>query len=262
MNSNLIPEKRTDKNGVTSTRWVKPAAGKGKRGSRLPAPVVPQEAQSPLLDEAFKRVGVDILTANLDPRVTRSLEKMMTEVAATDSTMMSVGFNDMVFGALKQLRSENGGDHTQINNVAALGPTIIAGGAPRGRIEHYMNGVYRSGLFTFDDFLLDATDEQREQAKALIHFSNTIPEPWSVEYFGYNEFDAEDNPEDHSDTTEEDYYIGVGGNHPVELAAFVADRHGQVDEIIGVITARNSDDLTMLATLLDHDEAALKDGLL
>jgi hypothetical protein len=39
MNSNLVPELRTDKNGVSSTRWVKPAQGANDRLSGIPAPV-------------------------------------------------------------------------------------------------------------------------------------------------------------------------------------------------------------------------------
>lgn len=195
----------------------------------------------------------------MDPRTISALEKLMVDVDASDSTM---GFNDMVFGALKQLRSENGGDHTQINNVAVFGETLIENGGPKARINMYMNGLYLSGVPVVDDFMLDGTEQQREQAKALIRFAHTAPAPWSAEYFGYDEFNPDDNPEDHSDTSEEDYYIGVGGNHPSELAAFIADRPGQVDEIIRIITTRNSDDLTMLESLLEHDEAALKDGVL
>lgn len=38
--TNLVPELRTDKNGVTSTKWVRPE-GQKKKASRLPAPATP-----------------------------------------------------------------------------------------------------------------------------------------------------------------------------------------------------------------------------
>lgn len=38
MNSNLIPEVRTDKNGVLSTRWVKPDQGNKDKVAGIPAP--------------------------------------------------------------------------------------------------------------------------------------------------------------------------------------------------------------------------------
>jgi hypothetical protein len=36
---NLIPENRTDKNGITSTRWVKPAAALNPTGIAIPMPI-------------------------------------------------------------------------------------------------------------------------------------------------------------------------------------------------------------------------------
>lgn len=38
--NHLIPEQRTDKNGVTSTKWVRPE-GQKKKASRIPAPATP-----------------------------------------------------------------------------------------------------------------------------------------------------------------------------------------------------------------------------
>jgi hypothetical protein len=40
--SNLIPELRTDKNGVTSTRWVRPADNAANKNSTLPVPAIPE----------------------------------------------------------------------------------------------------------------------------------------------------------------------------------------------------------------------------
>lgn len=55
MNQNLIPERRTDKNGVTSTRWVKPAQGVSDKLSGIPAPAgvkVRERPSSELLESA------------------------------------------------------------------------------------------------------------------------------------------------------------------------------------------------------------------
>lgn len=40
MNNNLVPELRTDKNGVTRKRWVKPTSAATAKGSPIPAPGV------------------------------------------------------------------------------------------------------------------------------------------------------------------------------------------------------------------------------
>lgn len=47
MNSNLVPEVRTDKNGVPTTRWVKPFASDSDKGSAIPAPAGISFAQKP-----------------------------------------------------------------------------------------------------------------------------------------------------------------------------------------------------------------------
>jgi hypothetical protein len=47
MNSNLIPELRTDKNGVSSTRWVKPTQGANGKLTGLPAPIGFKVADKP-----------------------------------------------------------------------------------------------------------------------------------------------------------------------------------------------------------------------
>lgn len=47
MNPNLVPEVRTDKNGVSSTRWVKPAQGGTGKVTGLPAPIGFKVADKP-----------------------------------------------------------------------------------------------------------------------------------------------------------------------------------------------------------------------
>lgn len=78
--SNLKPERRTDKNGVTSTRWVKPASpAKNKR--ELPAPFVlsPEAAaEMDLVDARELRANIahSLAYINIDYAVTR--EEMRT----------------------------------------------------------------------------------------------------------------------------------------------------------------------------------------
>lgn len=47
MNPNLVPEVRTDKNGVPTTRWVKPFASDSDKGTAIPAPAGISFAQKP-----------------------------------------------------------------------------------------------------------------------------------------------------------------------------------------------------------------------
>jgi hypothetical protein len=51
MNSNLVPELRTDKNGVTRKRWVKPSGAEASKKSSIPAPSTASTNRRQLLKE-------------------------------------------------------------------------------------------------------------------------------------------------------------------------------------------------------------------
>jgi hypothetical protein len=64
--SNLIPERRTDKNGKTSTRWVKPSAS-GSNVASIPAPqrvVSELESNLSIITDAIKKAKVNSAVLN------------------------------------------------------------------------------------------------------------------------------------------------------------------------------------------------------
>jgi hypothetical protein len=64
MRSNLIPELRTDKNGVTSTRWVKPDQSPASKGSGMPTPGIKVESLSSKQDRLFESFDLDRMAGN------------------------------------------------------------------------------------------------------------------------------------------------------------------------------------------------------
>lgn len=54
MRNNLIPELRTDKNGVTSTRWVKQNLSSGTKGNGMPTPGIKAESLSSKQNRLFE----------------------------------------------------------------------------------------------------------------------------------------------------------------------------------------------------------------
>lgn len=268
MNSNLTPERRTDKNGKTSTRWVKPGATSLQPKAALPAPKPALHLQTPHLDASFKRANLDqrgFTIAYLDPRTVVAVEELLASVGNDyETAILRSEINDLVFGALKTIRDGYDDDYRcDINNVAVFGKILKDDGDCKGRINRYIAGLHRYGAFTdISDFLLEATDEQRAQAKALVHFANTAPEPWSKNYYGYDSDSTDIYGTYSEDANEEDLYVAVDGNDPEGLTEFIMDHHEQVDDIIRIITERQSDDLTMLASVLGHEETSLRSGLL
>ena len=268
MNSNLIPEQRTDKNGRTVTRWVKPDSATSKSKPPLPAPTKAPLPQTPNLEAAFRRANLDnrgITVSDLDPRTAIAVESMLETVYDSGDTASMSTANDLVFGALKWIRDDYAHDidYSQINNVGVFGADLISSRFVRDRMHMYVQGLHANNLFLgVNDFLLEATDKQREQAKALVNFANAAPVPWSVHYFGYDELDPDDSPEDHADAVEEDYCVRIGGNDPDGLSRFIMEHHDRVDEIITLVKERNNADVEMLREVIGHGEQALRQGLL
>jgi hypothetical protein len=84
--SNLIPERRTDKNGKTSTRWVKPVASDAKAPS-LPAPqrvVSELEANLSILTEAIKKAKINSAVLNSALRSASNAEIALLAAAVQD----------------------------------------------------------------------------------------------------------------------------------------------------------------------------------
>lgn len=94
MNS-LVPERRTDKNGVTRTRWVKPAAP-AKDQRAIPAPFTLSPAAVAELDEVEAR--------ELRAFIAHSLGFINVDYAATREEMRTVeSLNEMSLEYLREL---------------------------------------------------------------------------------------------------------------------------------------------------------------
>lgn len=93
--SNLRPERRTDKNGVTSTRWVKPSSP-AKNKSAIPAPFTLSPAAVADLDATEAR--------ELRASIAHSLAYINIDYAATREEMRTVeSLNEMSLEYLREL---------------------------------------------------------------------------------------------------------------------------------------------------------------
>lgn len=123
----LVPEKRTDKNGVTSTRWVKPSTAVETAHS-LPQPQVaiqqlPQVSNETLLNlmvsERFKRglhesqlpdlnSGLDLIRED-DPSILALAEELMTSGSGRARSIAAEHLYGMALGiteAIRKVRDE------------------------------------------------------------------------------------------------------------------------------------------------------------
>lgn len=65
MRNNLKPELRTDKNGVTSTRWVKQDSSSASNGTGLPTPGIKVESLSSKTNRLFDSFDLDRMAGNI-----------------------------------------------------------------------------------------------------------------------------------------------------------------------------------------------------
>ena len=112
--SNLIPERRTNKNGVTSTKWVKPSASMNPTSASIPIPVSSAQARkrSDLHDEVL--VVSDLLGSVNDTARTEGLIRSNLayvgerEVGILTHMKTIVSEHDMAAHVLRNLITRNG----------------------------------------------------------------------------------------------------------------------------------------------------------
>lgn len=267
-NSNLVPKHITDKNGVQTTRWVKPDAG-SKSATRIPSPSVgtsaKKELETPNMDLLFgqSRLSYSTMTVNdLNQDALATVESLLARANEDDQFGSSAtNMRSLVSAALKNISDNHHEDQSAFNNVAALGESVaFSGSMTDSSIDVYLNGIW-DRFPGVNDFYTDASEEQVAQARALCRLTASLQYKYLEEYMGYNEFDPDDNIEDHADDDPAEYYTKIHPDHK-ELVDFVMERPERVDEIVRIIRERDSVDVGMLAQVLDHEQAALKEGTL
>lgn len=262
--SHLVPEQRTDKNGVTSTRWVKPASGSSPV-KKMPSPALqPEAVDTPFFDQFFSRHNSGAIfplhKQDFDQSALTAIDSLL-EKAQGEQGNESTNLALFIETAFKQYSADE--DHKWINNIAALGESVaFSGSLAEKSISYYVNGLHRNGLFTsISDFHLEATDEERSQAAALCRITNILPGEHVDESLGYNEFDPDDNISDHEDDDEYDYYLAIKPELG-DLIEFVMNHHEQVDEIAGIMKERDTVDVGVLTEILGNKTQALREGTL
>lgn len=110
MRENLIPEQRTDKNGVTSVRWVKPGTNDTGTGPSLPAPAL---AAPPAVNYREELKSLLHKTAvSFDDDHTKFLAKASDDILAYIHESLTAGDKpDYFAGQISCLMDDNTEDH-------------------------------------------------------------------------------------------------------------------------------------------------------
>jgi hypothetical protein len=81
MRNDLTPELRTDKNGVTSTRWVKPDQSSASKGNGLPTPGIKTESLDSKKNRLFDSFDLDRMAGN--PAFEKNFRDQLAQMSET-----------------------------------------------------------------------------------------------------------------------------------------------------------------------------------
>lgn len=254
---NLIPERRLNKNGIMTTKWVLPPSESGSGDRGIPAPVgFPKSSKiySPkygaevyVADTDFARafersmMRRSNLLGEIDPNVVQTLEYMLQEAEETDYSSLADSATKMALNIVSSsiTRGESA-DFTALNNLAVFGGAVMQQDTRSYEVQSLVMGLGQGNR----DFLLDATEDERETAVLLVTAASRIKAPFVA--------------------IEGDYY---SDNRTVRIASdaladFFSSRPDDVERIAQVVNERNTDDVNVIRDILDHDQQALRSGVL
>lgn len=152
--SNLIPELRTDKNGVTSTRWVRPD-GQKKKLSRLPAPVT-STSKKRVDDIQVVQSALEKHQINVGPSL-RALELAKDEELRILASALAE--NNEMFADMATRAVNLSGMKNAVALAVVYDPELCKGMPRAQMVQKIQFALYEANMY-----LLDMPDDDMEEA--------------------------------------------------------------------------------------------------
>lgn len=261
----LVPETRTDRNGVPSIRWVKPSAGSGAKATKIPAVTGSPDKATPVIDKLIGSIK-SVAAANISQKAKELLEQAIVE-SGENSPRTSWIKTELTRLAIPPIRSAD------LNNLAAFSSS-----APDEWNNSFWLAVeglrYEQGFSEIDDYLTRATPEKLAKARAFVYAVLRLGDDWA-EFLG----GREDHYGSDSDDDDDDEYGDGGGSyyedeaqdeayepehysmHNRDLYLLIMQHPDKVEEIVSDIES-GVRDVELLRARALHPQTALRDGVL
>jgi hypothetical protein len=253
----LIPVRRMNKNGIMTTKWVLPPSDSSAGHSGIPSPVT--LPKSPKIYSPKYGVEVDVadtdfarsfgksmmkhsnLLGEIEPNVVQTLEYMLQEAEDNDCSSLADSATRMALNIVSSSMARGESvDFTALNNLAVFGGAVMQRESRSYEVQSLVMGLGQGNR----DFLLDATEEERENAVVLVTAASRLKPPF-VKIEG--------------DYYSDDRTVEIASG---ELADFFLSRPDDVDRIAQVVNERNTDNVDLIRDVLDHSLPALSEGVL
>lgn len=260
--SNLIPEKRVNKNGVAVTKHVRTNQSSAASAS-FPSPspgANTARPATPLIDEAivlFRNRPVRGFTLDdVAPEALEKLEALLKEESEMKPSSSSVC--NGIGTALGQITLEECVEY--MHNIAVFAPIITGLKDNTVSVSTYVTGLKQypeEVLWPNMDYLKDAPESSIERAKSLVDFTlkasrRTVVSD-AIVYDSFMElWDSEGGVTD--------VYIKLNDD---ELATYIMDHPEHGDAILDMVEREGGTlPVKLMADRLNHEVSSLRDGVL
>lgn len=253
-NSNLIPTPRVDKNGRLVTKHMKPQSAPAATGA-IPAPAldltlapnmvtIPSNVQG--LDDLWKthRIANTRHTQeSFDPRAVEAVNDLIRQGSELDRTF---GLKIAITEALTLMSDY--GLPTGLHNVAVFGGCAMK--HANTDVTAFICALQEMNAPKEIDYLLDATDEERISAQALIEFTVRADEALGQPVVYYSSEDKEEVME-------------FTHLRDPDLTNFILANPASADDVFELLVAEGGPvPVDVIKERLTHSEKALRGGVL
>lgn len=259
--SNLIPERRTDKNGVTRTRWVKPDAARTGT-TTIPAPASPPAAvkpvQTPLWDEYMSgHPKADMSKCKMETRV--SIEKALGQTA--ENFREHAWLKNHMVHAVNELEN---GDATSLNNLAMFWD--VADCNSYSNLPLHLEGLRSyTGFENVSDFTTLYSPLHKKQARAIIYATHRLDHRFTENLGGMDSADYGDYDEDEG----YDGFNDIDDYEPERVVIYrdwmrdlILTHPDSVTDIVAMVRNEGITDQTLITERVTHPEKSLMEGVL
>lgn len=260
--SNLIPEKRVNKNGVAVTKHVR--ANQSSSVSTSFPPPNPGAAKArpatPVLNKQmslFQRGNIGGLSLDdLAPEALEKIEALLIADSEMEPKSYSVG--NSIGTALLQPSMEKCVEY--MHRIAVFAPLVTAMKDESLSVSSFLNGLEKypeEVLWPNMDYLKEAPESLTEKAKNLMRFTLKANERGAViDFLVYDSF-MEEWDKDGGVT---DVYTKLKSD---ELAVYVMEHPEHGDAVLDMVEEAGSMlSVKLMADRLNHDVSSLRNGVL
>lgn len=178
--TNLVPERRTDKRGITSTRWVKPLGATTATTSTIPSPAVAARPQSPDVHKIIHSLYIRRMSAGDEMKIKANVKflsakrpDLMDRIVAAcedeEGEERLIWLSRLLNGSIVPTRAKNEDEAiADIERALTVYPMTLK--VAQGRVHDSWYTAYMSGYDAIVKVMVEKSGRQAttDEMKAMV----------------------------------------------------------------------------------------------